>query len=102
MNRKERRATKSASKGGGLAFQSKDETTGRLFARAQWLRQTGQIRDAEAAYRQVLTRDPDHLPALQHFGGMACQCGQYDIAIKLLEHAIALNDRIPDFHFNLG
>jgi tetratricopeptide (TPR) repeat protein/2-polyprenyl-3-methyl-5-hydroxy-6-metoxy-1,4-benzoquinol methylase len=72
------------------------------FAQALALHQRGQLAQAERLYRQVLTRYPDHLDALNLLGVLALQGGRNQEAIDLLTRALARNDRIADFHNNIA
>ena len=109
MNRQQRRA---AAKGGGpsgnapIALASTTTTpagnTAERFAVAQKLHQAGQLAQAEAIYRQILTMDPRHAGSLHLLGGIALQTGHNEAAIDLIRKAIVLNRRIPAFHCDLG
>jgi len=72
------------------------------FAQALALHQRGQLAEAERLYRQVLTRHPDHLDALNLLGVIALQGGRNQEAIDLLARALARNDRVADFHNNIA
>jgi tetratricopeptide (TPR) repeat protein len=108
VNRQQRRA---AAKGGGpsgnapIALASTTTPAGNTderFAVAQKLHQAGQLAQAEAIYRQILTIDPGHAGCLHLLGGIAFQTGHNDAAIDLIRKAIALNRRVPAFHCDLG
>ena len=108
MNRQQRRA---AAKGGvplGNAPTALTATTtaagntAERLAVAQKLHQAGQLAQAEAIYRQILTIDPCHAGSLHLLGGIALQTGHKEAAIDLIRKAIALNRRIPAFHCDLG
>jgi tetratricopeptide (TPR) repeat protein/SAM-dependent methyltransferase len=73
-----------------------------VFGRAIGLHQNGQLTQAETLYRQVLAAAPDHLDALNLFGVLALQTGRSELAVELIGKAIALNDKVPDFHNNIG
>lgn len=72
------------------------------FAQALALHQRGQLAEAERLYRQVLTRHPDHLDALNLLGVLALQSGRNQETIDLLARALARNDRVADFHNNIA
>ena len=72
------------------------------FAQALALHQRGQLAEAERLYRQVLTRRPDHLDALNLLGVLALQSERNQEAIDLLRRALARNDRVADFHNNIA
>jgi tetratricopeptide (TPR) repeat protein/ubiquinone/menaquinone biosynthesis C-methylase UbiE len=72
------------------------------FAQALTLHQRGQLAEAERLYRQVLSRHPDHLDALNLLGVLALQGGRNQEAIDFLTRALARNDRVADFHNNIA
>lgn len=61
----------------------------------------GRLPQAEALYRQVLALSPDHPDALHLLGTLALQASRPDMAIPLIERAIALRPAAPMF-CNLG
>lgn len=72
------------------------------FAKAVELHQAGKVIDAVEIYQRILTADPYHEGA-NHLLGVACsQMGQFDLAIHLIGVAIQANDRVSDYHVNLG
>jgi len=64
------------------------------FAKAAELHRAGKLEEAEAIYREILKRDPQHLEALRLLAQVAVQCEHYGQAEKLLNRAIEL---APDF-----
>ena len=54
------------------------------------------------AFRRVLELDPKHAPALNGLGVLAHQCGRGNVAIELIGRAIAVNDRMPQYHYNIA
>ncbi len=64
--------------------------------------QRGDLRQAEAIYRQVLQGDPSNPDALHLLGVVSYQAGRNDLAVELIRQAIAVNPDVPDFHNNLG
>jgi predicted O-linked N-acetylglucosamine transferase (SPINDLY family) len=75
-----------------------DQTLG--TARA--LHHAGRLDEAEGLYRQILAVDPDHVEGLHLLGVVAHQGGRNDLAAELIGKAIARNDRIAEFHCNIG
>ncbi len=62
----------------------------------------GRLPEAEAIYRQILSRDPKHVGAMILLGGLAVQTGRFDAGIELLRQAIQRDTRYADAHYNLG
>jgi predicted O-linked N-acetylglucosamine transferase (SPINDLY family) len=62
----------------------------------------GQLREAEAIYRQVLARQPDNADALNLLGFLAHQVNRRPEALELIRRAIALRPRAADFYHNLA
>jgi len=62
----------------------------------------GRMREAETTYRQILTRHPDQIDALQLLGSLSADVGQLDAAIDLLSKAIRINPNVAQYHANLG
>jgi tetratricopeptide (TPR) repeat protein len=57
---------------------------------------------AEALYRKVLQKVPDHADALHLLGIIAHERGRHERAIQLIERAIAIMPDFPAAHLNLG
>ena len=95
MNRKERRAA-------GRHSGSPPSDGSSLFALAVRHHQAGQLFEAENFYRQVLASDRRHVASLHHLGIIALQRGQAQVAADMIGRAIAINDRIPDYHYNMA
>src|SRR5689334_19278377 len=66
------------------------------------LHQAGQIKQAAAAYRDILERGPDNPHALHLLGVTFIQTARLDEAARLIERAIALQPNIGTFHLNLA
>jgi protein O-GlcNAc transferase len=73
-----------------------------ILGRARALHQAGRLNEAEGLYRQMLAVDPNHADALHLLGVVAYQGGRNDLALELIGKAIAHNDRVADFHCNIG
>jgi predicted O-linked N-acetylglucosamine transferase (SPINDLY family) len=99
MNRKQRRAERK-DKGQSPGFMS-DAIQG-LLNQALQQHQAGKFADAEKNYRQALAIDPENADALHLLGVMAMDLGRNDVAVELINKALALRDDIPFFHNNLG
>src|SRR5262245_40684125 len=50
--------------------------------------QAGRLQEAEQIYRQILAAEPNNPDALHLLGIIACENGQYEGAIRLLEQAL--------------
>jgi len=66
------------------------------------LHRAGRLGEAELAYREVLSGNPNHADALHLLGVIAFQARQYLRAIDYIGKAIAANPGAPDFHVNLA
>ncbi|MFQ5756258.1 MAG: tetratricopeptide repeat protein [Acidiferrobacterales bacterium] len=64
--------------------------------------QAGRLKEAEALYREVLAREPEHADALHLLGVLTAQNGNPQGAVALIEQAIDLNPRVPEYYNNLG
>jgi protein O-GlcNAc transferase len=84
------------------------DTRGRGDAAADRVRaglehhQAGRLAEADAAYAEVLRRDPGNIDALHFAGVVAHQRGLHDEAARLIGRALALNAANPPAHNNLG
>ncbi len=72
-----------------------------LLAAAISHHQAGHLADADAAYREVLARDPNHAPALHYLGVLAHQRGDHRAAVEMMGRSIALVEA-PATLGNLG
>src|SRR5690348_16009460 len=66
------------------------------------LHQQGRLREAEAVYREVLSREPNNADALHLLGVIATQVKQYTAAVQLIEAAIRVRPNVAFYHNNLG
>jgi protein O-GlcNAc transferase len=82
--------------------QSQSETLAAQIRQAVSLHTRGQLPEAEALYREVLRRQPDHFDATHLLGVIAMQRSQSRPAIELLSKAVSLNPRQPQALANLG
>jgi len=64
--------------------------------------QAGQLKQAEALYRQILQQDPQHADTLHLLGALAHYYGHYDQAIKLVSKAISYHENNPLYFYQLG
>src|SRR5947208_2674810 len=73
-----------------------------LLALALHQHRSGQLAEAEIGYKEILTLDANHVETLHLLGVVAHQTGRNELAVDLIRKAIALNDRVPAFHNNIG
>jgi predicted TPR repeat methyltransferase len=62
----------------------------------------GRLQEAEAIYRARLEADPADADALHWLGVLASQCGQQDLALELIERALARRRGDPEILNNRG
>jgi len=72
------------------------------FGQAAALHQQGRLDEAEALYRQILETEPGHADAHHMLGVGACQRGDLEQGVRLIERAIAASPNDAVFHNNLG
>ena len=61
------------------------------LAHALGLQRAGNVAQAEAIYRDILSRDPNDADALWMLGSLAQQSGREELALELIQKSIALN-----------
>ncbi len=64
--------------------------------------ESGRLAEAEARYRRVLERDPEHPDALHLLGLIAHQKGRPEEAARLIQRAVAGKPDAALFHLNLA
>jgi tetratricopeptide (TPR) repeat protein len=74
----------------------------KLLALALRHHRSGELAEAAAHYRTILATDPNHVESLHLLGVVAHQNGRHKEAVDLMGRAIALNDRVPAYHNNIG
>jgi tetratricopeptide (TPR) repeat protein/SAM-dependent methyltransferase len=104
MNRKQRRAAAKhgGARPGGPADARLRAELAEIEASGLAHHQAGRLPQAEACYRKILAAEPSNLNALHLLGVLARQAGQPRDAVDLIAKAVALNDRVPELHSNLG
>jgi len=66
------------------------------------LHQSGKLRNAEAAYRRIIAKDPRHVDANNLLGLLCIQTQRFAPAIKWIESALQEKPDDPQAHYNLG
>src|SRR3989475_11478311 len=64
--------------------------------------QAGRLSEAEAAYGEILSIDPDNIDALHFLGVISHQRGEHGRAAELISRALSRNPSNPPAHNNLG
>src|SRR5215469_4286572 len=73
-----------------------------LFQRGLVDYRAGRLRQAEAAYRQILTIDPAHADAHINLGAVLIALGRLAEAEASCREVLRLRPNDPKAHFNLG
>lgn len=104
MTRKQRRALRSGAKPAFAAAPNTAPagTPADLFAAAAAQHQAGALAEAERSYRHILTLFPTHADSLHNLGLVALQRGDATSAVELIGRAIAVNDRVAEYHFTIA
>ena len=74
----------------------------KALERALALQVEGRFAEADAAYREILSREPGHFDALHLRGVLALQAGRPREAAELLQQALNGDPARPQAHNNLG
>jgi tetratricopeptide (TPR) repeat protein len=62
----------------------------------------GRLAEAEAIYRDILANDAQHADSLHLLGMIELQRGHHDVAVQMIDQAIAINPKEAAYHSNLG
>jgi predicted O-linked N-acetylglucosamine transferase (SPINDLY family) len=73
-----------------------------VLARAVALHQSGLLAEAQALYREILRKQPNHAVALHVLGVSEHQAGDLDAAERLIRRALRVDPRCAAAHYNLG
>ena len=84
------------------AVQLKAETVTALLVHGLACQKSARYREAEKAYQTILQTYPNHADALQQFGLLALQLGNYPVAENLCRRAVAAAKDQSLAHYNLG
>ena len=74
----------------------------RNLEKAMNLVQQGKLRQAETAYREVLTYSPGNVEAIHLLGVIALQTHRAARAVEFFRQAITLDESVRSYHNNLG
>ena len=72
------------------------------FRNAVGLHESGRRTDAEAAYRAVLAKAPNHAGALHYFGILRAETGALEEAAALIGRSLAVDPNVPQAHLHLA
>ena len=73
-----------------------------LFAQAQLFHQNGNLAEAEAGYKKVLKKRPNHFGAWQMLAVCEIHNGNYEAAMRMLKRALLLDSQSAAAHSDLG
>jgi tetratricopeptide (TPR) repeat protein/SAM-dependent methyltransferase len=73
-----------------------------LFGAAVTHHQAGAVAEAERHYRYILALNPRHADSLHNLGLIALQSGNATAAVELLGQAIAIDDHVAEYHYNIA
>jgi protein O-GlcNAc transferase len=73
-----------------------------LIQQALALHQQGRLGDATRLYETILRQNPRHFDALNLLGVIACQHGNFAVAVQRLGQALKVNPAYAPGHSNLG
>src|SRR5262245_17888119 len=73
-----------------------------LFSLAVQHHQAGRLPQAEQLYRTVLAAEPNHIGALRYLGVLALQSSRPALAVDAIGSALALNEQMPECHYQIG
>lgn len=73
-----------------------------LLATAIEHHRAGRLAEAESLYAVIVHNVPNHADALHLLGVIAHQRGQYELALELINKAIAVNPLAPEYYNSLG
>jgi tetratricopeptide (TPR) repeat protein len=103
MNRQQRRAAAKQGITAGLgAAATMGTSSTKMFEAALGYYSSGHFAEAEQLSRQILSIYPNHARSIHLIGLLEHHQGHPEIALKRIGEAIALNDRVPEFHHNFG
>ena len=102
MSRQERRASEKLKRSGKTPYGGATAAIAAQFQSAVNLHRAGRFPEAEAAYRTILSHEPDHPHALNVLGILACETGRPQMGLDLIRQAIGINGQLAEYHTNLS
>jgi predicted TPR repeat methyltransferase len=84
------------------APESVDLTLEQLLPFAMGLHREGRLDGAQQCYEALLRHEPDNANALHFLGVLLYQRGRRQPALKLIQRALLIDDRVAAWHNNLG
>lgn len=66
------------------------------------LHESGSISEAEEAYLEILSEEPENAEAMKLLGVLNCQQQNYEEGVSYLEAAVEVDDSISEYHQVLG
>jgi tetratricopeptide (TPR) repeat protein/2-polyprenyl-3-methyl-5-hydroxy-6-metoxy-1,4-benzoquinol methylase len=73
-----------------------------LYRLAVGQHQAGFLKEAENLYRRILAIDQKHINSMYNIGLLGLQVGRTDFGVKMIAKAIARNNQVPEWHYNLA
>jgi tetratricopeptide (TPR) repeat protein len=64
--------------------------------------QAGRLKEAEQLYRQILSQDESHADSLHLLGVIGSQTGRHELAVEMIQRAIAVKSGEAAYYSNLG
>jgi protein O-GlcNAc transferase len=77
-------------------------STQQIFDQAVAQHRAGRRGEALELYRQVISKQPDHVAALRLLGSLESEAGRPDVALDLINRAIAASPADAECHITLG
>jgi predicted Zn-dependent protease len=78
------------------------KTSTELLERALGHQRAGRVKEAESAYRQLISRNPQHQQALFYLSVLFLQAGRFEEASRYLERLVTMEPHQPVLLTTLG
>ena len=75
-----------------------NQTPSKAFTHAEQLREQGEFANAEQIYRRIISQAPEFHPAYHGLGLLAYDIGKTELAIEMIQKAIAIIDHVPMYY----